>query len=199
MCQLLESIKITNNLPQNLRWHQQRLNASQKEVFGEHCEAIDLQKALVTSQLDPKLTYKARIIYGKTLHTIEITPYLIRPVASIKVIEAYDLAYPHKYVDRADIDRYFAQKDTADDILITKNGFLTDCSYANICLWDGSYWYTPAKPLLAGTKRAQLLENGSIFEKDIHIKNLGTYHSIALINAMLELGAVQLPIDRLIY
>ena len=51
--------------------------------------------------------------------------------------------------------------------LIVKDGYLTDTSIANIALYDGYTWFTPAHPLLRGTKRAELLNKQLIVEKDI--------------------------------
>jgi 4-amino-4-deoxychorismate lyase len=44
-----------------------------------------------------------------------------------------------------------------DDIIIVRNGFVTDASYANLIFRKGDEWFTPATFLLAGTMRAFLL------------------------------------------
>ena len=64
----------------------------------------------------------------------------------------------------------FLIRQDKDDILIVKNGLLTDTSIANIALYDGNDWYTPLHPLLKGTKRAELLDKGVLKEKEIKIK-----------------------------
>ncbi|WP_339795332.1 aminotransferase class IV [uncultured Imperialibacter sp.] len=199
MCLLLESIKIANGLPQNLRWHQRRLDASRLEVFGMQLPPINLQEILDTSQLDKATIYKVRVIYGEELNKVEIEPYSVRPIQSITVVEANRLDYRHKYADRSAINTLFSQRGAADDILIAQNGLLTDCSFANVCFWDGGKWHTPTEPLLAGTKRALLLEKGLIFERKIVVSDIRFFESITLINAMLDLGAIVLPASRLIY
>lgn len=199
MCLLLESIKIANNIPQNLGWHQHRLEASRREIFGTSGPAISLRAALNVAGLDPSLTYKARVEYGRDIRKVEIGPYVVRPVTCIKVVEVGKLDYSHKYADRSAIDFFFKKRGSADDILMTENGYLTDCSYSNICLWDGFRWCTPAKPLLRGTKRAQLLKSGQLVEQRIRVEDLKAFKSLTLINAMLDPGAVVLPISQLIY
>ncbi|MEQ8532469.1 MAG: aminotransferase class IV [Imperialibacter sp.] len=199
MCLLLESIKIANGQPQNLPWHQQRLDASRREVFGSQLLPINLQEVLDTSQLDNATIYKARVIYGEELNKVEIESYSVRPVQSIRVVEANNLEYRHKYADRSAINTLFNQRGVADDILIARNGLLTDCSYANVCFWDGSKWHTPSEPLLAGTKRASLLDKDLISERKIAVNDIKYFESVTLINAMLDPGTIVLPASKLIY
>ncbi|WOK05853.1 aminotransferase class IV [Imperialibacter roseus] len=199
MCLLLESIKIANGQPQNLPWHQRRLDASRLEVFGMQLPPINLQEILNTSQLDKATIYKARVIYGEELDKVEIAPYSVRPIQSITVVEANRLDYRHKYADRSAINTLFSQRGATDDILIAQNGLLTDCSYANVCFWDGDKWYTPDEPLLAGTKRASLLEKGLVSERKIELSDIKFFESVTLINAMLDPGTIVLPASRLIY
>ena len=64
------------------------------------------------------------------------------------------------------LNSLFQIRQDKDDILIVKNGLLTDTSIANIALYDGNDWYTPLHPLLKGTKRAELLDKGVLKEKN---------------------------------
>ncbi|MEQ9374492.1 MAG: aminotransferase class IV [Imperialibacter sp.] len=196
---LLESIKIANGQPQNLLWHQRRLDASRQEVFGVGLPPINLLEVLDTSQLDNHTIYKARVIYGEELNKVEIESYSVRPIQSIRVLEANHLDYRHKYADRSTINTLFNQRDAADDILIARNGLLTDCSYANVCFWDGSKWYTPSEPLLAGTKRVSLLKKGLIYARKIGVNDIKFFESVTLINAMLDPGTIVLSTSQLIY
>ena len=95
------------------------------------------------------------------------------------------------------LDEAFALRDTADDVLIVRHGLLTDTSIANIALWDGSEWYTPAQPLLAGTQRRYLLDTGQIKETDIPVASLGNYRHIRLFNALIPFGEVELPVGQI--
>ncbi len=63
--------------------------------------------------------------------------------------------------------KIFLCKKTADDIIITKNGNITDSSFSNLVFEssDGAL-FTPETYLLeGGTKRKFLLKNGIIREK----------------------------------
>ncbi|WP_309546477.1 aminotransferase class IV [Hoylesella marshii] len=86
-------------------------------------------------------------------------------------------------------------KGVCDDVLIVRNGLLTDTSYTNIALYDGYQWFTPATPLLEGTMRASLLDSGMLIEKDILLSDLPHYQYIALFNAMIDMGELVLPIS----
>jgi len=76
------------------------------------------------------------------------------------------------------------QKEECDDIIIIKNGLLTDASIANLILFDGKNWITPETPLLPGTCRERLLNAGLITKRKIHPDDLKYYQGVKLINAM---------------
>lgn len=65
-----------------------------------------------------------------------------------------------------------AQKGDCDEIIIIKNGLVTDTSFTNIAIYKHGMWLTPKHPLLLGTKRAALLEKGIIQEADITVDDL---------------------------
>ncbi len=54
-------------------------------------------------------------------------------------------------------------------------------------LQKGDELYTPHNPILNGTKRQKLLQEGSISEKIIKIESLKEYSRIYLINTMLDI------------
>lgn len=122
------------------------------------------------------------------LESFELTPYTVRPVQRIRLVDADDLRYGKKYTDRCDIQRYFQQRGLCDDVLLVQQGHLTDTSYANIALFDGDHWYTPAWPVLRGTRREKLIENGTLRSFVIRERDLHNFEKIRLINAMLPWG-----------
>jgi len=100
------------------------------------------------------------------------------------MIEIGDYNYPYKWIDRSAINAAFAQRGKCDDVLRTKNGFLTDASYANIILFDGTNWVTPEKHLFEGVQRSYLLDHTKIKTATITATVLSNYQSFQLINAM---------------
>jgi 4-amino-4-deoxychorismate lyase len=99
--------------------------------------------------------------------------------------------------DRTVFNDAFAKRGECVDVLIVKNGFLTDTSYCNIALFDGEDWVTPLTPLIQGVTRAQLLEEGKLIVKDIKLEELMNFQKIALFNALNEFGSIQLEISAI--
>lgn len=67
-------------------------------------------------------------------------------------------------------------------------GLLTDTSYSNIALFDGCHWVTARQPLLHGTMRQSLLDDGVLTEQDIKAEDWNSFRQVSLINAMMPLG-----------
>ena len=81
---------------------------------------------------------------------------------------------------------------------MVQHGFLTDTSYANLALYDGYKWFTPSVPMLRGTRRAKLLEDGTLKKAVIREKDLPLFKKVRLINAMLPWGkGPELMIDQI--
>jgi 4-amino-4-deoxychorismate lyase len=197
MSLLVESIKVQHRIPQNLEYHIARLNGSRGELFGS-TDTIDLRNVLhIPSDLTDGI-YKCRVVYDEMIQCQEYVPYIPRNIKILRLVVDNEIEYSHKYLDRSQLDR-LREGSGADDILIVKNNRITDASSANIVFSDGSLWVTPARPLLKGTKRQQLLEKGIIREEDILMNDLKRFRSCTLINAMLDLDEQRcLSMDQII-
>ena len=180
---LIETIRIQNGRVRHIEYHNQRCNESRKVLFGTS-DSIDLRKFIDTKQA--KTTeVKCRITYDNTIQKIEYETYQIRPVQSLKLVKANDLDYSHKYAHREELKRIFDQRQDKDDVLIVKNGLLTDTYYANVALEKNGIWYTPKTPLLKGTARARLIDKGKITPIDIPAGQYSSYTAISIFNAMI--------------
>lgn len=186
---LLETIKIKNKTAQNLPFHQARFDKSRSDLWGLK-NYIDLAQYLKFPTDDG--IYKCRILYKKDIEKVELVPYTIRPVRSLRLVMADELVYDYKYADRSALADLVAQKGKADEVLIIKNGWVTDTSYSNIVFWDGNVWWTPDTPLLKGTRRAKYLSEGRIKTRAIPVKDLKLYEGAKLINAMVGLEDTEL-------
>jgi len=182
---LLETIRCLNGSPCHLEYHQQRSDASLKALGYD--ARYDL--ASLVKPPDNRL-YRCRVIYDATSITAEYIPYIKRAVHKLRPVHADTLEYALKFADRSAIDRLFARRGDADDILIIKNGLVTDTSIANIAFFDGQRWLTPRQPLLKGTTRARLLDAKEIVEYDIELQDLGKFRHFALLNAMVGFDIV---------
>ena len=130
--------------------------------------------------------YRCRLLYTPSDITVTYHEYKKRDISSLKLIFNNDIEYSKKSIYRDDIDALFSQRDDADDILIIKNLLVCDTSIANIALYRSGMWITPKSPLLKGTTRARLIEEGKIIEADIKVSELRTFSQVALLNAMID-------------
>ncbi len=185
MCRLFETIKVINKNLQNIEYHNSRLNSSRKELFGAD-DFIYLENIIkIPSSLSDDV-YKCRVIYNKKIEKIEFEPYKPRIIRSLKLVECNDIEYGFKYHDRSMINELFEKRGDCDDILIIKNGWVTDTSFSNIIFLNGKQWVTPSHPLLFGTKRQKLLDEGKIISKKIKSEDISKYQGARLINSMLD-------------
>jgi len=185
---LLETIKVTDNTLQHLEYHNRRVNYSRSKIFGSK-DSWDLSKLITVPELETDRIYRCRFIYSENVELIEFLPYTPRKIHRLYLVTAENLDYSFKYAKRDALEQLkknaAAGKDT--DILIVKNGMITDTSFANIAFYDGREWFTPSPPLLDGTKRAYYLQNRMITECRISPADLHKYQKARLINAMLDL------------
>ena len=181
-----ETIKIKDGEVCDVEWHQRRYERT-LEHFGRK-KAESLKEAIQP----PKQSgiFRSKLIYTpKKIEDIIYTPYQKRSIASLKLIEA-DVDYSFKYLDRKGLDQLFSQRGACDDVLIVKEGFVTDTSIANIAFFDGQEWLTPKKPLLAGTSRARHIEEGKLKEVNISPDMLTSFSKMALLNAMIDFDII---------
>lgn len=135
---------------------------------------------------------RCKVIYDESgIQKIDYFPYKKRDIKSFKILHEDTIDYSKKYLIRDSLDKLFEKKEDADEIIIIKNDLVADTSIANISIFDGNNWITPKKPLLEGTTRARLLNNNSIFEKDITLDMLENAEKIALMNAMIDFDVLE--------
>jgi 4-amino-4-deoxychorismate lyase len=185
MCLLFETIKVQNKTLYNLEYHNERLNKSRRDLFG--CtDFLDLKIIITIPENFDNNIYKCRVIYSSEVEKIEFLSYTPRKIRTLKLVECNAIEYSYKYLDRKIFDQLLQNTD-ADDVLIIKNGIITDTSFSNIVFFDDTKWITPARPLLRGTKREKLLKEKQIIEDNITKDNLKYFKKAALINAMIDL------------
>lgn len=180
---LIETIRIHHGRVRRIMYHNARCNESRKVLFDAKDE-IDLRKYIDTSKA-LSAEVKCRITYGLHVQKVEYIDYKIRPIRTLQTIDIDDFDYAFKYQDRRQILKYYDQRGQKDEILMIRNGLITDTSYCNVALLKAGRWYTPKNPLLEGTTRARLLANGRIIPDDIYQTDLDQYEKICLFNAMI--------------
>ncbi len=207
MYRLLETIRYENGRCQNLNSHRQRMNSARKILFGLEDE-IDLGKVLQRTAKEQLSganigLFKCRVVYDSEIRDIRFLPYVLPRIRSLQLVEGDTIDYTFKYEDRNSLNRLFALRGSADDILIVKNGLVTDTAFCNILFFNGKQWLTPEQPLLKGTQRAALLEKEKIETAVIGVDDLHYFTRVRLINAMIRfedrLDIVMEKINRIFF
>lgn len=186
MYQLFESIRVENGIAQSIYFHQFRVNKS----LQCGAENVNLESYINSISFPKKGIFKLKIIYSKEgINNHYISVYTNKNIESLMIVNGDNLTYNNKYLDRSQIDKALELKGECDDILIIKNGLVSDTSYSNIALYDkfNSIWVTPDSPLLEGTCRASLLQSGKLTPIRVELDDLfkGRYIKLVMINAMI--------------
>ena len=185
MFPLFESICVENYQIKLSEFHQKRMDNSYLKLFNVK-NKWSIKKIFESLKIESKNKYKLRINYSQSKYSISLNKYFKKKIRSLQCLELNDYSYDLKYTDRSIIDKNYKLKSLSDDILIIKNGLVTDSSYCNIVFFDGLSWVTPKYPLLEGVQRNFLLKNKIIFKKKIKVSDISKYKSFVLINSMIE-------------
>ncbi|MEI6174509.1 MAG: aminotransferase class IV [Bacteroidota bacterium] len=183
MSRFFETVCIKNGIPQYLEWHERRMNLARREFFGEVRpilleEAISLSGAMLTG------VFRCNIHYDEEVKQVSYKKYEKRVIRSLKLVYDPDIDYHLKFTDRSVLESLFKLRGPFDEVVIVKNGFITDTTVSNLIFLSGNTWFTPATPLLEGTCRNRLLYEGRITARNIRVKDLNLFTDCKLINAM---------------
>ncbi|MFC2101382.1 aminotransferase class IV [Bacteroidota bacterium] len=195
MCLLLETIRVKDGSFCHCGYHQKRMDHTRETLFP------GAEKLLISDIEIPETfqsgIYKCRIVYDQELKRIQFSPYTPRQIRKLKLVDAGSLEYPFKYLNRSGIEQL--QKGHADfnEIILVKNGYITDTSFSNLAFLSDNKWFTPDNPLLNGTCRQRLIDKGIIRPIPITPDNLCSFKFVSLINAMLDLNDTVLPIEAI--
>ena len=186
MCQFIETICYENGNFQRIELHNERCNRTRNHFFGIQPE-IRLESHLSVPPYLKAGTVKCTVTYEIEIVKIEYVLYEIRPIRSLRLIVDNAIDYNFKYADRSKLVRLYQNRWYCDDILIIKNGFITDISYANIIFLLEKRWYSPERPLLSGTRLRSYLEQGRITPAPLRPEDLSSFSEARMINAMVSI------------
>ncbi len=197
MSLFIETIQILHGELNNLVFHQERFERTRLQALRLKKHPLLSEVIQVPTGLEQGIM-KCRVIYDKDIVLIEYEPYQEREVHSLKMVCSDSIDYGFKYANRSELEELFRQREDCDDILVIKNGCVSDSFYANVVFWDGEGWITPDTPLLPGTMRASLLRKKLIRECRIRPEDLAGYQKMKLINAMNDLqNAPEIPMKSI--
>lgn len=185
----LETVKVVNGKIYHLEYHQKRYEKTLSD-FG-----IKIKYDLVNFINPPSDgMYRCRLTYdiSKSPHKIFTSyhEYRKKNINSLRIINCNYIDYGYKYANRDELNALFELRGDCDDVLILKDNLVTDTTIANIAFFDGVKWITPKKPLLMGTTRRRLLDDGKIFEVDIYAEDIRSFAKVALLNAMIDFDII---------
>ena len=186
MYPLFETVCVGHGAIQHAHYHEQRFLKSYLHFFGKEPD-YSLFDTIELPKLDKVIKYKLKVSYAKTGTNCSITQYNNPIPVCLQMVVSNSAAYDHKFTDRKHLNTLYGNRKNADDVLIIKNGCITDASYANIVFKKGDTIHTPKNPLLHGTCRARLIAENRTMELEIKPNQLEQYNSFQLINAMNDL------------
>ena len=198
MYPLFESICLQDGKLLHAKWHALRFENTFQTYFNR-TPSFDLLGPFDIPKEFCNGTVKLKILYNENSRILKFKHYKIKNIQSLKIQTTKDLDYSLKYCRRDSLEALFARRGDCDDILIVNKGKITDSSYANIVFFDGNDWLTPDLPLLKGTCRARLLEQGVIREAELGVEDLNRFKGLKLINALRDMSQPMIPIKNIIY
>lgn len=194
---LFETVCVKNGLIENAKYHENRFNTAYNTYFKKQASYTLFEGIEVPSTFTNGIV-KLRISYGEHAKEWKLSNYNKQPIKTLQLVEHKNLEYNLKLEDRSQLHSLHLKRNLCDDVLILKNGFVTDTSYCNIIFYDGKDWYTPETYLLNGTCRQRLIDLDLVKTASITLKNLHSYIGFQIINAMLDFCETEInPISNI--
>jgi 4-amino-4-deoxychorismate lyase len=193
MLEFIESICCRQGEFQLLSLHQQRVNKT-FAMYAPDITPIALDEIQIPRQFKKAEIVKCRITYQENIKKIEFQLYERKQPRRFFYVNDDNINYSYKYSNRTELEEIAARVDVSEEVVILKHNMVTDASYSNIALWNGSEWHTPKYPLLKGVQREHLLNAGQLIEKVILSGDVERYQKISFINALNGLGERELEI-----
>jgi 4-amino-4-deoxychorismate lyase len=185
MSQFFESIRVKDGIAEQLGFHQLRVNKTLK-AFDASNHSIELASIVQQLVLPADGLFKLKISYDLNgNYQSAFTPYQYKQIQNFALVDIKEQSYDYKFSNRDWINEALIQSGK-DEIMMHDGGLIKDCSYTNIVFYDGVNWYTPAVPLLEGTQRAKLIEEGIIQPKALYVQDIPNFKKFKCINAMLD-------------
>lgn len=186
MCLFIETICYEQGCFQQIDLHNERFNRTRQQFFRLQTP-LQLELFLSVPAYLKDKTVKCTVTYGTDIVRIDYNLYQIRPVNSLQMVVDDTIDYAFKYADRTKLNSLFNLRHQSDDILIIKNGLITDTSYANIVLGKEGKWYSPSNPLLKGTRIDSYFHQGLVTPALLLPSDLPLYSEARIVNSMISL------------
>lgn len=189
-----ETMCFENGVLANINYHQQRYEYTLHNYFAKTLKLSNIILVDILFEFNNYLKinglelnnglFRVKFSYDQNNFKFEIFPYKRRSFKIFKPVIADTFDYSFKFYDRSNLDKLRSSQTDCDEIIIVKNNLLSDCSIGNLVLIKNNEFFTPKTPLLKGTMRALLIEQGVINPVDIKLSDLDEFTEIIMINAL---------------
>lgn len=130
---LFETLCIENGTVKNIALHQQRYEQSLHRFYAKSAVNIYdiLQQIEKTAQFSTALCHglvRCRFDYNRDDCLIRFFPYQRTSYRTFKPIVCDEIDYALKYNDRTVLTKLFDRRDNCDEVIIIKQGKVTDCT-----------------------------------------------------------------------
>ncbi len=186
MLHFIETICFEHGVFNRVSLHEDRMNRSRYQLLGCR-DQLSLSAYLAIPETLKNQKVKCRVTYSIDIENIEFEIYEEKRIKSLKIVRDNSIDYGYKFKNRESLERLREQRGNADEILIVKNGQITDTSFANIAFLQKGVWFTPEFPLLKGTRREDYLLENKLFTRIVRPEDLYQYEEARLINSMRSL------------
>ncbi|MDR2354040.1 MAG: hypothetical protein LBF22_12985 [Deltaproteobacteria bacterium] len=193
----VENIKVFNGNFINLEDHAIRMDRTKRHFFREPFIHHTLS-SLLPSPPSGGL-YKCTLVYDRTIHSVDITPFTIPKIKSASLAEVKRLDLIYKTQDRSNVQNLLSSFNT-DEIIMVFNSFITNASSYNLVFQDEQgALLTPLHYLHSGTKREYYLKKKEITTFPIKPQHIKYYTKVFFINALVDItDDVSLPCHEIL-
>ena len=182
-----EVICIDDGQPMYMSYHLKRMEKTIRDIYGKPMPKLQLE---IPNEAR-KGRFKCRVEYDDTIRLVDFSPYMQKVRKSVAIVFDDNICYKYKSTDRRQLEHLVMHAKT-DDVIIVRNGMITDASYCNLVFedYDGNL-FTPADVLLHGTCRQRLIDIGIVKERPIRANELRRYKMVFFINSMMGIHEAQ--------
>lgn len=176
--------------------HAERIRRTVRHFFHKDL-SVELSPGDIPNELRKGIV-KCRIEYSDGIRSVSFSPYRYKQIERVALMEDNTIEYPFKSTDRKALNDLLSRSG-CDEIMIVKNGHITDSSFSNLVFENETGFYTPDTFLLPGTQRQRLIREGIVQERPISVHDLDRYQKVYFINAMIDLNdRISVPIESIL-
>ena len=177
---VFETIAIIDGIPQNLAFHQARMDNTIEKLF-QKMSVFNLEEIIQVPTEYQNGLIKCRIDYNQQDFNIIFSAYQRREIRNYQCVYLDSLDYTFKYTNRTIFEDI---KMTKDEVVIIQDKKVTDCRIGNLIFFKDGIWYGPKNYLLKGTQLSRLLSENRVQLKEINTDEIHQYEKVMMINAM---------------